>query len=219
MRRAHGPPLEQARRARSLYRGGGSIGFVGACRSVWLLARDLHLPERRVLAQIKNNLAPPQPSLSFSFPETGTAAPALTWHGCCDATADELLGGALASVGLTGPRNRAKDFLAGLLEECPRTSRQVWEEAEAQDISERTLRRAREDTIRGYSQVSLLVIDEAARVPDDLYRASADAGRLEWPDGLHVHALRQARLLLRCLGARRRRLGAHRGPRSAHPAH
>jgi hypothetical protein len=29
----------------------------------------------------------------------------------------------------------------------------------------------REDTIRGYSRVSLLVIDEAARVPDDLYRA------------------------------------------------
>lgn len=28
----------------------------------------------------------------------------------------------------------------------------------------------REDTIRGYAQVDLLVIDEAARVPDDLYR-------------------------------------------------
>ena len=29
----------------------------------------------------------------------------------------------------------------------------------------------REDTIRGYAQVDLLIIDEAARVPDDLYRA------------------------------------------------
>ena len=29
----------------------------------------------------------------------------------------------------------------------------------------------REDTIRGYAGISLLVIDEAARVPDDLYRA------------------------------------------------
>ena len=41
----------------------------------------------------------------------------------------------------------------------------------------------REDTIRGYSHVSLLVIDEAARVPDDLYRAvrpmlAVSAGRL-----------------------------------------
>jgi hypothetical protein len=29
----------------------------------------------------------------------------------------------------------------------------------------------REDTIRGYAHVDLLIIDEAARVPDDLYRA------------------------------------------------
>jgi hypothetical protein len=29
----------------------------------------------------------------------------------------------------------------------------------------------REETIRGYSNVNLLVIDEAARVPDDVYRA------------------------------------------------
>jgi hypothetical protein len=29
----------------------------------------------------------------------------------------------------------------------------------------------REDTVRGYAKVNLLVIDEAARVPDDLYRA------------------------------------------------
>src|SRR5207248_3768488 len=29
----------------------------------------------------------------------------------------------------------------------------------------------REDTVRGYARVNLLVIDEAARVPDDLYRA------------------------------------------------
>src|SRR5262249_843209 len=29
----------------------------------------------------------------------------------------------------------------------------------------------KEETIRGYSHVNLLVLDEAARVPDDLYRA------------------------------------------------
>ena len=29
----------------------------------------------------------------------------------------------------------------------------------------------REETFRGYSRVSLLVVDEAARVPDDLFRA------------------------------------------------
>jgi hypothetical protein len=43
----------------------------------------------------------------------------------------------------------------------------------------------REETIRGYSNVGLLVIDEAARVPDDLYRAvrrvySAQVGRVRY---------------------------------------
>jgi hypothetical protein len=41
----------------------------------------------------------------------------------------------------------------------------------------------REDTIRGYSRVGLIILDEAARVPDDLYRAvrpmlAVSAGRL-----------------------------------------
>src|SRR5947208_3483055 len=38
---------------RALYRGGGSIGIVGACRSGWLLAPDPHQPQRRVLAEVK----------------------------------------------------------------------------------------------------------------------------------------------------------------------
>src|SRR5215831_4587952 len=41
----------------------------------------------------------------------------------------------------------------------------------------------KEQTIRGYASVSLLIIDEAARVPDDLYRAvrpmlAVSSGRL-----------------------------------------
>jgi len=50
---------------RAVYRGGGSIGFLGMCRSGWLAARDPHVSERCVLAQVKNNLAAPQPSLAY----------------------------------------------------------------------------------------------------------------------------------------------------------
>ena len=146
----------------SLYRGGGSIGFVGACRSVWLLARDLEDPQRRVLAQVKNNLAPPQPSLAFSLPEapatsTGESntdlsrvVPApylptgLVWHGTSRWSADELLGGALSSAGLTGELVRAKDCLTAMLENGPRTTRDLWKQAQAQGISDRTLHRAKE---------------------------------------------------------------------------
>jgi hypothetical protein len=129
----------------SLYRGGGSIGFVGACRSAWLLARDPHRPERRVLAQIKNNLAAPQPSLAFSLPEDPALPPALTWHGVCDWTADELLGGVLRTAGLAGPRHRAKELLSRLLEEGPRTTRDLWERAKEQNLSDNTMHRARRD--------------------------------------------------------------------------
>src|SRR5205807_2133761 len=48
---------------RAVYRGGGSIGLIAACRSAWLLAADPDCPARRILAQNKNNLAPYQPSL------------------------------------------------------------------------------------------------------------------------------------------------------------
>src|SRR5262249_22936941 len=40
-----------------LYRGGGSIGIIGAARSGLLVARDPDDPERRVFAVTKSNLA------------------------------------------------------------------------------------------------------------------------------------------------------------------
>jgi hypothetical protein len=45
------------------------------------------------------------------------------------------------------------------------------EELELTNTSRIVCLPCREETIRGYSHVSLLIIDEAARVPDDLYRA------------------------------------------------
>src|SRR5262249_26566324 len=59
----------------ALYRGGGSIGFLAACRSGWLVGRDPQEPGRRVLAQVKNNLAPPQPSLAFALEGEDRAVP------------------------------------------------------------------------------------------------------------------------------------------------
>lgn len=47
------------------------------------------------------------------------------------------------------------------------TTDELWLENHSQIIAVP----CREDTIRGYARVTLLVIDEAARVPDDLYRA------------------------------------------------
>src|SRR5262249_20581869 len=57
--------LKKAEGRRALYRGLCSIGLAGVCRSAWLVAEESAGSARRVLAQQKNNLAPPQPSLAF----------------------------------------------------------------------------------------------------------------------------------------------------------
>src|SRR5215831_7577883 len=75
---------------RSLYRGGGSIAFQAACRSSWLVARDPHAPAQCVLAQVKNNLAPPQPSLAYCVQEQEHGPPLLAWLGPHPLTADQL---------------------------------------------------------------------------------------------------------------------------------
>jgi hypothetical protein len=53
----------------------------------------------------------------------------------------------------------------------PMKKRQTQEELELTSGSRVVSLPCREDTIRGYANINLLVLDEAARVPDDLYRA------------------------------------------------
>ena len=53
----------------------------------------------------------------------------------------------------------------------PLLARQTSEELQLANLSRIVCLPCREETIRGYSRVNLLIIDEAARVPDDLYRA------------------------------------------------
>ena len=53
----------------------------------------------------------------------------------------------------------------------PARQRQTTEELCLTNLSRIVCLPCKEETIRGYSRVNLLIIDEAARVPDDLYRA------------------------------------------------
>src|SRR5262245_47168170 len=65
----------------------------------------------------------------------------------------------------------------------PLVKRQTLEERVLGNDSRIVCLPCKEETIRGYSHISLLILDEAARVPDDLYRAvrpmlAVSAGRL-----------------------------------------
>jgi hypothetical protein len=163
--------LNKVLAGRSLYRGAGSIGFLGACRSGWLLACPPNQPDQRVLAQVKNNLAPRQPSLAFSVQDS-EAGPRLLWHGDSPLSADDLLGTGAPTAPLL-PRDQARAFLSDALAEGPVTSRDLWEAATSLGLSERTLYRARQElqirierVYRGHQVLNFWLLPDQ-RVPDD----------------------------------------------------
>ena len=131
--------------SRALYRGGGSIGLLAACRSGWLVGRDPHDRDRRVLAQTKKNLTAAQPSLAFAVVPGASGQPTITWHGPSPLTADQLLG-ARAPVGEGGrARAQARELLRPFVEERPRLSEEVWAMAREHGLAERTLMRAKQE--------------------------------------------------------------------------
>jgi AAA domain len=85
---------------RALYRGGGSIGIIGAARAGFLIAEDNEGGDNdRVLAHTKFNLGPRPDALKFST--VGRIIPSdhgdietvgIEWHGRSLQTADSLLG-------------------------------------------------------------------------------------------------------------------------------
>lgn len=57
--------LTKSQSANPVYRGAGSIGLGGAARVVMMVAEDPEIPGLRILAEVKNNLSKPAPSLSY----------------------------------------------------------------------------------------------------------------------------------------------------------
>jgi hypothetical protein len=127
-----------------LYRGGGSIGFVGACRSAWLVAPDPDDPDLRLLAQVKNNLAPPQPSLAYRLTDNPDGRPSLTWLGTSGRTAAELLGSRADLAPVARLREEACDALEEFLLGGTHTSREVWAFARSRGLAKHTLLRAKQ---------------------------------------------------------------------------
>ncbi|MBM3946419.1 MAG: AAA family ATPase, partial [SAR202 cluster bacterium] len=124
----------------ALYRVNGTIGYVGAARSVLLVARDKDAVGRRVLALIKANLAGEMPALGFTI----THEPALAWEGTVETDIAELL------AGPSGEREEesaafaeAEAFLRDLLGGGPVDAKLGIQEAQRVGIAKRTLDRAR----------------------------------------------------------------------------
>ena len=83
-----------------LYRGGGSIGIVGAARAGLLVATDPDDPDRRVLASVKSNLGPAPDSLTYRLVGVGDYGVArIQWGGQTAHTARSLLAEAVDDDG------------------------------------------------------------------------------------------------------------------------
>jgi len=125
----------------ALYRGGGSIGIVGAARAGFLVAPDPGEPDRRVLAALKNNLGPLPPSLAFRIKAAPNGSAYLVWDGVAEWMADDLL----AEPDPSPELDKAKSFLRDLLRDGPVPTETANTAAEHAGISRRTLKRARKE--------------------------------------------------------------------------
>lgn len=108
--------LTKAKGGDPMYRGGGSIGIVGAARVGLLVAKDPDDATCRVLAPVKNNLSAAVGALAYRVVEDELRDVShINWLGASDHNAEELL--ADASMDVVTAVDEARDWLSDYLTE------------------------------------------------------------------------------------------------------
>jgi hypothetical protein len=133
--------LNKSGGSQSIYRGGGSIGIIGAARCAFLVAKDPDDENKRVLAGIKNNWAPMPTSMSFHIEGVGNGSK-IIWGGESKHGADTLLS-IPSSPEERGALDEARDFLSDQLSDGPVESKTILKNARAVGIADKTLHRAK----------------------------------------------------------------------------
>ena len=130
--------LNKAIGMKSSYRGLGSIDIPASARSVLLVGRIKDNPTIRVMAQIKNSLAPEGEPIAFELnKETG-----FHFIGKYDISIDDLLNGAGTVSKLEQAENLLKDELA---DGNTVQQKSIQQRAKLRNISERTLNQAKKN--------------------------------------------------------------------------
>jgi hypothetical protein len=133
---------QEARNA--LYRGGGSIGIIGAARSGLVVEQHPDDEDLRVVAMLKSNLAEQTPSLTYTIVTAENSAAKVEWKGTTDHTADELLNGA----DTTSKLDEARAWLRERLANGPVLADKVEQDGKGAGISAKTLNRAKKGVAR-----------------------------------------------------------------------
>lgn len=134
--------LNKAPGGSPLYRGGGSIGIIGAARSGLLVAADPEDPERRILASTKSNLGPPPSALAYRLEGTLSGSVRVVWLGETDHTASKLLS-APSGEEERSALDEATGVLSDILSSGPVSADDVKRQAREAGITTATLRRAK----------------------------------------------------------------------------
>jgi hypothetical protein len=132
------------------YRGGGSIGIIGAARSALLAAPDPDDPSRKVLAVNKHNLAREVPALGYEFAQATMPVSGdrlietvkIRWLGPTTHTVRDLLADQVDD----GDRSALDEAVAWLRDELssgPQLAAEAFKAAARVGIAPRTLQRAR----------------------------------------------------------------------------
>ncbi len=136
--------LNKSGELKAKYRGGGSIAFSGAARSVMVVDKHPEQENVYVMARVKGNLAKTIPSVTYKIEsEDLYESPVIKWLGTDKIDADTLLKGHDARTDAP-ERTQAEEWLRMILENGPMLARDVQSEARKDGITMITLRRAKE---------------------------------------------------------------------------
>lgn len=139
--------LNKGDSSQAIYRGGGSIGIIGAARLGYTVARHPEDPnngQRAVLAAVKANICRKPASLAYQLTSDDLHDCArIDWEGEVDYTADDLLRPAAPDAAAPTDKNSRwlLDYLTEHAGEAPFND--IREAAAAAGIAERTLHNAR----------------------------------------------------------------------------
>jgi RecA-family ATPase len=134
--------LNKSTEGNPLYRGGGSIGIIGAARAGLVVGGDPddESGEPKILAVSKSNLSRKAPSLRYRLDPHGTTV-IVRWLGESEHRASTILA---AEEGQEKSKTEeCRRFIVGALENGARPAKDVIREAKAAGFSERTLDRAK----------------------------------------------------------------------------
>jgi len=163
--------LNKAKGGDPMYRGGGSIGIVGAVRAGMLVAKDPDDEDLRVLACTKSNLGPEPEALTYRLTDADVHGVArVEWIGTSNHDARALLEDRSESPDRP-ERDEAAAWLEDyLIENGKARSAEVKTAANKVRISERTLKRAAAElgviyTPEGFPRVTIWRLPDSQATP------------------------------------------------------